>query len=92
MLSFFKSTLTVPKIKDLVNSPATKYEHIFDTITNANTRENTRNNINSENDNQYSYTDIDLLPTNANTNDSISTNANAMKDELKHFLKKQLNN
>lgn len=96
LLFFLKSTLTVPKIKDLVNSPATKYEHIFDTIT------NTRiNNINSENaktyldqepnsnSNSYSYSEIDLLPTNA-TNAPNSTNA--MKDELKHFLKKQLNN
>jgi hypothetical protein len=91
LLCFFKSTLTVPKIKDLVNSPATKYEHIFDTITNA-TRNNNINtiNTNSENDNPYSYTDIDLLPTNANTNEPNSSNA--MKDELKHFLKKQLNN
>ena len=90
MLCFFKSTLTVPKIKDLVNSPATKYEHIFDTITNAN-KGNNNININSENDNPYSYSEIDLLPTNANTNDTNTTNKNAMKDELKHFLKKQLN-
>ena len=89
LLCFFKSTLTVPKIKDLVNSPATKYEHIFDTITNANARNNTRANAN-ENVNEYSYTEIDLLPTNAS--ETNTTNKNAMKDELKHFLKKQLNN
>ena len=87
MLCFFKSTLTVPKIKDLVNSPASKYEHIFDTITNANANTSS-NNINLENDNPYSYSEIDLLPTTTNTN----TTTNAMKDELKHFLKKQLNN
>lgn len=87
MLCFFKSTLTVPKIKDLVNSPASKYEHIFDTIANAktNARENTYLN-------EYSYTDIDLLPTNENATTNARTNTNAMKDELKHFLKKQLNN
>ena len=87
LLCFFKSTLTVPKIKDLVNSPASKYEHIFDTITNANANTSS-NNINLENDNPYSYSEIDLLPTTTNTN----TTTNAMKDELKHFLKKQLNN
>ena len=94
MLCFFKSTLTVPKIKDLVNSPATKYEHIFDTITNANTNVNaSNNNINYENDNPYSYSEIDLLPTTTVTNTTNTTNTtNAMKDELKHFLKKQLNN
>ena len=88
MLCFFKSTLTVPKIKDLVNSPASKYEHIFDTITNANENTNTNTNTNV---NEYSYTDIDLLPTNANELNELNE-SNAMKDELKHFLKKQLNN
>ena len=46
LIMFFKSTLTVPKIKDLVNSPNQKYQHIYDTISNKST----------------SYTDIDLLP------------------------------
>ena len=87
LLCFFKSTLTVPKIKDLVNSPASKYEHIFDTIANAKTNTRENNYLNQE-VNEYSYTDIDLLPTTTNTN----TTTNAMKDELKHFLKKQLNN
>lgn len=32
LLSFFKSTLTVPKFKDLVNSPNEKYKHIYDII------------------------------------------------------------
>jgi hypothetical protein len=66
---FFKSTLTVPKIKDLVNSPNQKYQNIYDTISHKST----------------SYTDIDLLP----INDSNNTD---MKNELKSFLKKQLNN
>lgn len=69
LIMFFKSTLTVPKIKDLVNSPNQKYKNIYDTISHKST----------------SYTDIDLLP----INDSSDTN---MKNELKSFLKKQLNN
>jgi hypothetical protein len=32
LINFFKSTLTIPKIKDLVNSPAQKYENIYKTI------------------------------------------------------------
>ena len=44
---FFKTTLTVPKIKDLVNSPNQKYQNIYDTISNNSTT---------------GYTDIDLLP------------------------------
>ena len=69
LILFFKSTLTVPKIKDLVNSPNQKYQHIYDTILNK------ASSLPSES------SSIELLPL---TNDS-------MKDELKSFLKKQLN-
>jgi len=72
ILMFFKTTLTVPKIKDLVNSPNQKYQNIYDTIA---------NNDSNTNASANSYTAIDLLPT-----------ENTMKDELKMFLKKQLNN
>jgi hypothetical protein len=34
LINFFKSTLTVPKIKDLVNSPTKKYENIYNIIGN----------------------------------------------------------
>ena len=70
LLVFFKSTLTVPKIKDLVNSPTQKYQNIYDTISNSH--------------HSHSYTEIDLLPSEEQTN-------NNMKDELKSFLKRQLN-
>ena len=50
LITFFKTTLTIPKIKDLVNSPNQKYQDIFDTISN--------NKMN----NSVSYTNIDLLP------------------------------
>jgi len=33
LITFFKTTLTVPKIKDLVNAPMQKYEKIFNTIS-----------------------------------------------------------
>jgi hypothetical protein len=101
LLCFFKSTLTVPKLKDLVNSPAKKYQDIFDTITNSNSNTNTNTNFNR---NQYlpsinanetfytgsgtDYTDINSLPT-ENINSSSSNKD--MKNELKSFLKKQLN-
>jgi hypothetical protein len=74
LLMFFKSTLTVPKIKDLVNSPNQKYQNIYDTISH-------------KSDYKYDYTDIDLLP-NDNYENSESS---SMKNELKTFLKKQLN-
>lgn len=71
LFNFFKETLTVPKIKDLVNSPNQKYQHIYDTISHKSS----------------SYTDIELLPDDNFLNSSEST----MKNELKSFLKKQLN-
>ena len=33
LINFFKNTLTVPKLKDLVNSPNQKYENIYNTLT-----------------------------------------------------------
>ena len=72
ILLFFKSTLTVPKIKDLVDSPNKKYQNIYDTITTKSS----------------SYTTIDLLP----EPNIVANETNTMKDELKHFLKKQLDN
>ena len=87
LLCFFKTTLTVPKMKDLVNSPIKKYQDIFDTISNSNSNTNLNSNTNF---NKYlpsdgDYTDINMLPTE-------NTAGTDMKDELKTFLKKQLNN
>jgi hypothetical protein len=59
LFQFFKSTLTVPKIKDLVNAPARKYEAMYNVI---------KSNGQS---------------TNKNDN---------MKEELKSFFKKQMEN
>ncbi len=73
LLIFFKSTLTVPKIKDLVNSPNQKYKDIYDTLLH-----------------KSEYTNIDILP-NEDFVNNVGETTN-MKDELKSFLKKQLNN
>lgn len=81
LLNFFKNMLTVPKVKDLVDSSNKKYEDIFATLNGSKSFSNTINN-NSNN----GFTDIDLLPSNSNS--SATSN---MKDELKSFLKKQLN-
>jgi hypothetical protein len=95
LFNFFKSTLTVPKIKDLVNSPTQKYENMFNiisknnskTINNDDDNYGDNNNFN-KNDNDYNnaeieYTLTDLLPTQQPKTD--------MKNELKNFLKKQMN-
>ena len=78
LINFFKSTLTVPKIKDLVNTPNQKYEDMYNIINNNNSLETKKPEKNKD------YTLIDLLPTN-------NEDAN-MKNELKNFLKSQLHN
>lgn len=76
LIEFFKSTLTVPKLKDLVNTPAQKYKNMYDVINNSTDRGHTETN--------RDYTLIDLLPKKENVDDT-------MKSELKNFLKSQLN-
>ena len=80
LITFFKSTLTIPKIKDLINTSNQKYQNIYDTISHNST-------------NEQSYTSIDYLPKNVdNTENNVeNVGTNSMKDELKSFLKKQLN-
>lgn len=80
LINFFKSTLTVPKIKDLVNTPTQKYENMYSIINN--NQNSYKNSYNSSSlDNEYSL--IDLLPKKEET---------TMKSELKNFLKSQFNN
>ena len=74
LINFFKSTLTVPKIKDLVNNPNKKYDDIYTVISSEKSNEKIFNK------NNFSYNEEDLLP----------KNENDMKNELKNFLKKQL--
>ena len=81
LINFFKSTLTVPKIKDLVNTPIQKYENIYSIINN----NKNKNSINeyTKIDKSNDYTLIDLLP---------QADELDMKNELKSFLKSQLHN
>jgi hypothetical protein len=79
LIEFFKNTLTVPKVKDLVNVPTQKYEHIFNTIS-----KNTVNKNNTEKEEQSIS-----LSTNIN---SLPVVDNDMKHELKKFLKQQMSN
>ena len=83
LFNFFKETLTVPKIKDLVNVPNKKYENMYNIISK-----------NNENIEPTNYTDIDLFPIQSDRQDEPkwdkSSDADSMKNELKSFLKKQL--
>jgi len=86
LINFFKSTLTVPKIKDLVNTPTQKYENMYNIINKQNNG-GTKNAIDKRNNqnNNDEYTLIDLLPNPERKHDETT-----MKSELKNFLKSQL--
>lgn len=81
LLNFFKSVLTVPKIKDLVNRQKQKYNDIYNVISSS---ETTIHNSSSNNNENINYNLEDILP-------SYKVEPN-MKTELKNFIKKQLNN
>jgi hypothetical protein len=83
LLNFFKSVLTVPKIKDLVNRPKQKYNDIYNVISSSETV-TYNNNSSSFNNDTINYNLEDILP-------SYKAEPN-MKTELKNFIKKQLNN
>ena len=78
LYSFFKTTLTSPKIKDLVNKPMRKYDSIYDSL---------------QNSQSYSYMD-ELEGVNANMSKILNSNPltaqnpvkQNMKDELKRYL------
>lgn len=97
LITFLKSTLTVPKIKDLVKTSSDKYQKMFDTLSH-----NKQLHLPPIEDNQY-CTSIDQLPLiNMDTTiiDDISNLSipdqplvsSSMKNELKTFLKSQMNN
>jgi len=75
LFDFLKKTLTIPKTKDLVNSPSQKYENMYNIISNED------NSYKKNIENTSDYTLIDLLP-----KEEENTNID-MKNELKNFLK-----
>ena len=68
LIGFLKSTLTIPKIKDLVDSPSEKYKHIYAQLSNKGVQQQ-----------QQQASVIEPVKD------------NSMKQDLKSFLKKQLN-
>ena len=93
LIHFFKTMLTVPKIKDLVNTPNEKYKNIYETISHNNFHDFEKDPEKSTNINKINYSLEDILPPNTNTTNIINTlNSNNMKNELKNFIKTQLVN
>jgi hypothetical protein len=85
LIQFFKDTLTIPKVKDLVNTPTKKYESMFLVM--------------KQRDSTYekaSYTNYDenykksLLPSSSENDEAGSKfDVTSMKNELKDYLKNQ---
>ena len=71
IFEFLKSTLTVPKIKDLVDSPSQKYEQMIQNM--------------SEQKQGQKYNNVG-----ENKEEKGPQDRDAMKNELKDFLKNQL--
>jgi hypothetical protein len=74
LYSFFKTTLTSPKIKDLVNKPMRKYDSIYDSLQNNQGYIEETEGINISNS---------LQSNNLYTQNPVKQN---MKDELKKYL------
>jgi len=72
--SFFKTTLTSPKIKDLVNKPMRKYDSIYDSLENNQSYIEDSESVNIKNA---------LLSNSTSTQNPVKQN---MKDELKKYL------
>lgn len=91
LIQFFTDTLTVPKIKDLVNDPGKKYKKMYEILS--------KNESKSYHDKKYDNIylqpsimkeDLQTIDINANTIKNENENNSSMKDELKNFLKNQL--
>ncbi len=84
LINFFKSTLTVPKIKDLVYSPSQKYENIYNIISkNSANNNNNNNNINDFNNGTTFINDL---------KNDLTTVDNSLDFEIEYADKPQSNN
>ena len=112
LINYFKTTFTVPKIKDLVNEPTQKYQEMYDIINNSNhsnhsnhnNHNNHNNHSNHSNHNNHNNTKksdeisnddctfIDSLPSDELMEEEPvkSDEGVDMKNELKNFLKSQI--
>ena len=88
IIDYLKDVMTIPKIKDLVENPSKKYKNIYN-IINRNNNNSSSSSSSSSSSTVQDYTLNDLL---VPIKDEITQHDKfSMKDELKNFLKKQLN-
>lgn len=81
LIDFFKDTLTIPKIKDLVNSPTKKYETMFLTMKQGNETESY--------DESYKKSLLPLTRAGSESEVEAEFDVTSMKNELKDYLKSQ---
>lgn len=93
---YFETTLTAPKVKDLIHCPKQKYKSLFDTINkNLDNNKQVRNlggdEVTAERLTNANDADVvDLLPKNKHNNDpynNANKDNNDMKTDLKAFLR-----
>ena len=93
---YFETTLTAPKVKDLIHCPKQKYKSLFDTINkNLDNNKKVRNlggdEVTAERLTNANDADVvDLLPKNKHNNDpysNVNKDHNDMKTDLKAFLR-----
>lgn len=84
LIQFFKDTLTVPKIKDLVNTPTKKYENMFLAMRHEKNGEDNFQDRNYGEDYKKS-----LLPSDSTPITDPEFDVASMKTELKDYLKNQ---
>ena len=100
LLNFFKNTLTVPKVRDLVNIPQQKYDNIYNILNsgqglNAGQNLNAGRNLNvgqGLNTGQNLNVGQGSNSINNHVKQEAKIEISSMKNELKSFLKKQLQN
>lgn len=95
IINFLKNTLTVTKIKDIVNLQNEKYDNILNILSNSNSTLNKEYNnfipLNSSDNinNSTSISSLDNINYNIGNNTENNSGTNTMKNELKNFIKSQ---
>ena len=91
LYTFFISTLTIPKVKDLVTLPQQKYDELFNSLEqNKSVQGNNGNNGNNGHNNGNGNDNLLPLPSSSSllSSSSLSSSSSqSMKDELIRFMK-----
>lgn len=85
LYSFFKMTLTVPKVKDLVYRPSAKYETLLNSINNATQNAQAQAQVQAQVQAQHSASTSINTPIGGDMNANLP--GNSMENELKNYLK-----